>query len=274
MSIQESKIAFIGGGNMAAAIVQGLLKQGHTEQSIVICEPDTKRAKWLKSSFNITVTDLAEVAVSFADAVVLAVKPQIILSVIEPLAQTDASAGKVFISIAAGTSVQTLASRLGQDTAIVRLMPNMPALVNAGMTGLYANEHTDDQQKEIAKWVAQACGALIELEDENQINAVTALSGSGPAYFLLMMQAMQEQGRSLGLSDQQIKALVTQTAIGAGQLAQASEYSPEELCQQIASKGGTTEAALDVLKRANVDGATRQAVKAAYNCSIELSGAK
>ena len=229
MSIKQSKIAFIGGGNMAAAIVQGLLKQGHTEQSIIICEPNAKRAEWLKSSFNVPVTDSAEVAVSFADAVVLAVKPQVMLSVIEPLAQTDASAGKVFISIAAGINIALMEGWLGKETAVVRCMPNTPSLLREGATALFANGNVSDQQREQALAILQAVGLALWVNKESELDTVTALSGSGPAYFFLMMELMQQAGEKLGLSAEVSQQLTLQTAFGSAKMAIDSDVDVAEL---------------------------------------------
>ena len=272
-ALVDHTIAFIGGGNMASAIISGLLHKGHPANQMLVAEPNEERANWLKETYSVRIAGSTSDAIQEGQVIVLAVKPQIIKSVCDDVPSHLSFEGKVFVSIAAGTSIANLADSLGEATAIVRLMPNMPALVGAGMSGLYANLATSEEQKSAAMAIAKACGDCIEVKKEEDINAVTALSGSGPAYFLLMMDAMMKAGEGLGLNHQEVYRLVTQTALGAAKLAIASDASAEQLCQQIASKGGTTEAALNTLNASGVPLATEQAVTAAFHRANELSKA-
>lgn len=263
-------VAFVGGGNMAAAMIGGLIQKGQNPKDIIVVEPSDERAHYLQEAFHVITTKQSREAVTQADVIVLAVKPQVIEIVAKEIQENQLTQGKVFISIAAGTTVKTLESHLGNETAIVRLMPNMPALVGAGISGLYANQRTSQQQKAYSIEVSNSCGQTVQVEHESDINIVTGLSGSGPAYFLRVMEGMIEAGQELGFSYEDALKLVAQTAMGAGQLALEASVTPTELRQQITSKRGTTEAGLNVLNEFNVKEAASKAVKAAHARAIEL----
>lgn len=267
---QSPIIGFIGGGNMAAAMISGLISKGFLAQDILVSEPSAERVAWLSDKYGVSMVSKTQDVVDKSDVVVLAVKPQVIEAVAKQI-DIRADRSQVFVSIAAGTSIKTLENILGHECAIVRLMPNMPALVGAGMSGLYANANTDEQQKKLATTVAESFGECLEVQNENDINLVTALSGSGPAYFLLMMQCMISAGEELGMRSDDVKRLVGHTALGAAKLALLSDDEPDTLCQRIASPGGTTEAALTTLHEREVESAAKQAVKAAYQRALELS---
>jgi pyrroline-5-carboxylate reductase len=270
-TIKPMKITFIGGGNMACAIIGGLVKQGLSAKNIQVVEPNPERVKWIINKFNASVTEEISNIDQDTNVIVLAVKPQIMDTVVERLAQFSWPRA-LFISIAAGVNIAQLANHLGTSSPIVRFMPNMPALIGVGMTGMFANESVSEEQRQQAHAVARACGEVLEVHKEELIDAVTAVSGSGPAYFLLMMASMQKASQTLGISEKEAQLLVNQTALGAASLAINSPLSYTELCQQIASPQGTTEAALNTLKDENFERATERAVQKAYNRAIELSG--
>lgn len=245
----QTTIGFIGAGNMASSLIGGLIKKGYSAEQLLACDPSQEQLDRLKesiASFEQTSSlpglfiDNSEM--SSADIVVLAVKPQILKSValeLAPKLQPDA----MVISIAAGIDMQSLNTWLG-DRAIVRCMPNTPALIQQGAAGLYANPATSEQQKLAAQDILSAVGIAYWLEDERLIDAVTAVSGSGPAYFFLFTELMAEIGVEMGLSKEASEALSIQTFLGAGQLASESAESLGTLRQNVTSPGGTTHAAI------------------------------
>lgn len=263
-------VAFIGAGNMAGAMISGLLKQGQPATNIVASDPSTDKLEQLTLQFSIQTTQDNLSAIGMASVIVLSVKPQIIAQVAQQIRESGLLQGKVFISIAAGTTVASLQQILGEGVAIVRMMPNMPALIGDGMSGWFPNTYTNEAQRAFAGFIASSCGEQLQMAHESEIDAVTALSGSGPAYFLLMIEAMVEAGQELGLSYEASLKLVSQTVQGTGRLAAHSSISPCELRQQVTSKGGTTAAALDVLNTADIKSTLSSAVKAAHQRAKEL----
>ncbi len=238
-----SVITFIGAGNMANSIIGGLINTGYPASSIIASDPNTDVLVKLHDQLGIqTESDNAK-ACSQADIVVLAVKPQVMKSVTQAL-QTALDHRPLVISIAAGISINSLSEWLGEGTAIVRCMPNTPALVKQGATGLYANHQVSEAQKEAAESLMNAIGICTWLDSEALLDSVTAISGSGPAYFFLLMEAMIEAGIKQGLSPEQAKQLTLQTAAGASTLAQQSDVDVAELRRRVTSPGGTTEQAI------------------------------
>ncbi len=258
-----ASLTFIGAGNMANSIIGGLIEQGYPAKYITACDPNQGSLDALSSRLGInTSTDNAS-ACQQADVIVLAVKPQILKPVSEAL-QTVLDHRDLLplvISIAAGISSQQIQQWLKQDIAIVRCMPNTPALVQQGASGLYANEYTTDQQKQLAEQLLTAVGYTTWLDNEQLIDAVTAVSGSGPAYFFLLMEAMIDAGIKQGLSKESAAELTLQTALGAATLAKSSDVSVDELRRRVTSPGGTTEQAIlhfeDAGLRNIVDGAMK-----------------
>jgi len=266
-------IGFIGGGNMAASLIGGLINADISATDISVAEPDEKQRQSLEKRFSIN--SLAENQdILSCDIIVLAVKPQLLKKVCQQLAQSAESKqlnSKLFISIAAGISSTDIDHWLNNGNSIVRCMPNTPALVQCGASGLFANKLVSEQQKQQAEKIMQAVGLVLWVANETQINAVTAVSGSGPAYFFLMMEAMQQAGEELGLSSEVAQQLVLQTALGAARMATESEHSPTELRQMVTSKGGTTEQAILSFQSAGYQKIVSQALKAANDRSISLA---
>jgi pyrroline-5-carboxylate reductase len=264
-------ITFIGAGNMARALISGLV-QDKTSLSIRVADPSEPQLEEIKQSWNSveTFSDNSK-AIAGADVIVLAVKPQIMKIVCEPLQDDLKTQDSLIISIAAGVSIANLNLWLGgQAMPIVRCMPNTPALVQAGMTGLYANHEVSHEQHELAESILRAVGSTLWLSSEDKIDAVTAVSGSGPAYYFLVMEAMQDAGQKLGLTAEESRLLVLQTAFGAAKLALESNDDAGTLRQRVTSKGGTTEAALKTLIEGGLPDLFEKALKAAENRSVEL----
>jgi pyrroline-5-carboxylate reductase len=266
--MSETTIAFIGAGNIAQAIVGGLIDSGYPPGKICAADPQTDQLAAMPGSIA-TYTNNDD-AISDAAVVVFCLKPNLVPVVAEALVAR--SKGRLFISVAAGITTDTLMGILGEETAIIRCMPNTPALVGQGMTGLYANLNVSPDQREIASRVLSAVGKAIWFDDESALDAVTAVSGSGPAYFFLMMEAMEQAARNLGIPAPEARELVIQTALGAASMAAASEDSPEALRLKVTSPRGTTEAAINSLLGSDVVGAFERAINAAHQRSIELSG--
>lgn len=263
------RLAFIGGGNMAASLIAGLISQGQAPQSIWVSEPLLERRQALQQQYGVQVTDSNSQAVEQADWVVLAVKPQLMAQVCQPLKAVIR--GKAVISIAAGIRVQALKHWLGQ-VRLVRTMPNTPALLGLGMTGLYAEPGLSSDDKAQAQAILSSVGQCLWVADEAELDAVTAISGSGPAYFFLVMQAIEQSAQAMGFSAEAAALLTRQTALGAAQMAKADmSASLEQLRLNVTSKGGTTERAIASLQQAGLEQVFAQALQAARLRSVELS---
>lgn len=262
------QIAFLGGGNMATAMISGLVKKGFMPQQIAVVEVLQANRTHLETEFNVRTTDSPTAMVESADIVVLAVKPQQMQAALAPLA--GKLHGGVVLSIAAGMRITRIMEYLGGYAKIIRAMPNTPALISAGMTGMYASDAVSDTQRQIAEQVLAAIGKTCWVDTEDDIDAVTALSGSGPAYVFYFLEALIAGGERLGLSADQAALLAKQTLLGAAQLAYASEESPTVLRERVTSKGGTTAAALDVFKQQNMDLTIAHAMLAAQQRAHEL----
>lgn len=264
----EGRIAFIGGGNMAQALIGGLLSQGLKASRVVVAEPVlTLREQLAERGVQVTADNRQ--AVAQADVVVLAVKPQVMGTVLAELA--GVMAGRLVISIAAGLTTQTLSKMLGGYDRIVRAMPNTPALVQTGATGLYAGRGATAEDQQLAQQLLSATGMVLWVGDENHMHAVTAVSGSGPAYFFYWMESMIAAGQSLGLDEKTARDLTLQTALGAAQMAITSGDSPARLRQNVTSPNGTTQAALESMAAHQLPQLIAQALKAAAERSVTLS---
>ena len=263
-------ISFIGGGNMATSLVGGLIADGRDPASIYVTDPDTEKLEALADVFRVQTSSDNEEAVSHASTVVLAVKPQIMASVVKGVAVPAKAHRPLFVSIAAGVREPDILRWLGYDAAIVRSMPNTPALVGSGATALYANPFVSDTQRSLAESVLRAVGLTVWVEDEDQLDAVTALSGSGPAYYFLLMESMERAGIALGLSKDHARMLTIQTAFGAAKMALESSDPPATLRTRVTSPGGTTERALDALVTGGMEQLVHRALEAAHGRSVEL----
>ncbi len=266
----ETTLAFIGGGNMAASLVGGLIADGWKPANIRIADTDTGRLDELAGRFAVATTTDNLKAAEQADAIVLAIKPQVIKPVTQELAGLVEAQRPLVISIAAGVREASLRNWLGEHTAIVRSMPNTPALVQSAATALYANPNTSEDQKNIAESILRAVGVAIWVDDEALMDAVTALSGSGPAYFFLFMEAMQAAGRELGLPEKTAHLLTLQTAFGAAKMALESSEDVADLRAHVTSPGGTTEHAIQCFQGGGLEALVLKAIKAAAERSREL----
>ncbi len=269
--MNDASLTFIGGGNMAASLVGGLIADGWDPARIRVADPDPGRRERMAARHQVATTPDNQVAVSDADVVVLAVKPQVMAAVAQALAAGIAQQQPLVISIAAGIRESTLRDWLGADTAIVRAMPNTPALVQSGATALYANTAVSDGQRSLAESILRAVGLVIWVEDEALMDAVTALSGSGPAYFFFFMEALQAAGEELGLPAGTARLLALQTAFGAARMALESSDDAATLRHHVTSPGGTTEHAIGILQDGGLAELISGAVKGAAERSREIA---
>lgn len=263
-------ISFIGGGNMAASLIGGLIADGRDPASICVSDIDTGKLEALAETFRIQTNTDNEESVSLASCVVFAVKPQAMAPVVKSVALAGQAHRPLFVSIAAGVREPDIRRWLGFDAAIVRSMPNTPALVGSGATALYANAFVSDEQHSMAESVLRAVGLTLWVDNEDLLDAVTALSGSGPAYYFLLMECMERAGLALGLSKDHARMLTIQTAFGAAKMALESNDPPATLRTRVTSPGGTTERALDALMAGGMEHIVHQALHAAHGRSIEL----
>lgn len=263
-------LAFIGAGNMARAIIGGLISNGYPAEKIWASEPDATRLDDLKSQ-GLQITSDNNTAVQAADVVILAVKPQVLKQVSEAMASAVQTSRPLIVSVAAGIMTTSLDQWLGGQTAIVRCMPNTPALVQTGASGLYANEQVSTEQRTQAETVLQATGITLWVDTESQLDAVTAVSGSGPAYYFLVMESMIAAGEKLGLSTDVATQLTLQTALGAAKMAQSSDVDPAELRRRVTSPNGTTEQALKRFIDGGLPELFEEALQACNDRSVELA---
>lgn len=268
--MKNATIGFIGGGNMARSLIGGLCQSGLPPASLHVSEPDETRRQALHDDYGISVHADNQMVVDACEVVVLAVKPQALRQVISEL-QPGPSDGKLYLTIAAGIRTDAIAQWLGGERAIVRAMPNTPALVRSGATGLFANRHVNHEQKDLAESILRAVGLTVWVEEEAQMDAVTAVSGSGPAYFFLIMEAMEKAGVKLGLPEETARLLTLQTAFGAAKLALEIEEDPGQLRRNVTSPGGTTEQAIFTLQDRQLEAIFEQALQAARDRARELA---
>ena len=259
---------------MASSLIGGLIGHHHPASLINVSDLNPQNLDQLKSLYSVNVyTDNLQ-AVASADVIVLAVKPQILKQVCDQLApwlKQNTDKTPLFISIAAGIRSGDIDRWLGDHQAIVRCMPNTPSLIQAGATGLFANPQCNAQHKQSADSILSAAGITLWVDDETLLDAVTAVSGSGPAYFFLMMEAMQAAGCKLGLSPENASLLARQTALGAARMAMEGNDDPATLRQNVTSKGGTTAAALASFESDEFTEIVEKALTAARNRAIELA---
>lgn len=266
-----SRVAFIGGGNMARSLAGGLIARGAPPASITVSEPQAALREGLAREFGVNVTDDNAVAVRGADLVVLAVKPQVMREVCLGLA--GKIGGATVVSIAAGITCSQIERWLGAAPALVRCMPNTPALLGAGATGLFATATTDAAQRAAAEAVLSAVGLCVWIDDEARMDAVTAVSGSGPAYVFLLAEAMQAAGVDAGLPPEVSRKLTVQTLLGAARMLSEGGEDAATLRQRVTSPNGTTQAALDRFEAGGFRALVRDAVLAAERRGGEMSRA-
>lgn len=270
--MSDPKITFIGGGNMARAIYRGLIESGFPTENIGVVDPSEAAQSAARASGLIRIAESATNADLSADLIVLAVKPQITGIALSPLAHRVSSTATV-LSIIAGINSASLANLLGlpSDDAVVRSMPNTPALVGEGMTGLFSNSDQRAHGRLLAERVMSAVGQCVWVSNESDLDLVTAISGSGPAYFFLFMESLADAAVELGMSPQTAHQLSIQTALGAAKLAQTSDDALAKLRENVTSPGGTTEQAIKSFEASELRAIVMSATRAAKKRSIELS---
>ena len=263
----QEKVAFLGAGNIAKAIMGGMLKKGVSPSSLFAADPSQNQIAALPSGVTGFSDNLQ--AIAQADVVVLAVKPNTIAELCASLSPTIGN--RLVISVAAGIQSGALQAGLGASVPIIRCMPNTPALVQAGMTGLFATSNVTDAQKQSAENILSAIGLLEWFPRESDLDAVTAVSGSGPAYFFLVIEAMEAAAVELGLTPEVAHQLVTQTALGAAMMARDSTDPVSILRNNVTSPGGTTAAAINSLTEDQIPAIFARAIASAHKRSIELA---
>ncbi|MDX5446147.1 MAG: pyrroline-5-carboxylate reductase [Zoogloeaceae bacterium] len=263
------KIVFLGGGNMAAALIGGMLERGFAPAELVVLELGKDRREWLAQTYGVTVAADAN-GVAGADVIVLAVKPQQMREALVPLAAGGGLGKTLVISVAAGLRVADLSRWLGGHTLVVRAMPNTPALIGAGVTGMYAPPAVDAVGRELAGRILAAVGSVVWVADEARMDSVTAVSGSGPAYVFHFIEALEAAAVARGFDSATARRLALDTVLGAAKLAAASDDAPGLLREKVTSKGGTTAAALAVLGEGGFAALIDRAVAAAEARGREL----
>jgi pyrroline-5-carboxylate reductase len=269
--MESTHITFIGGGNMARSLVGGLIADGVPPGRLSVAEPDAARRAALQRDFGIATDADNAAAAAQAGVVVLAVKPQVMQGAARSVASAVAAQGALAISIAAGIRTAELARWLGAGAAVVRAMPNTPALLGCGATVLYAGDEVAPAQRELAESILSAVGSVSWVQQEEQMDAVTALSGSGPAYFFLLIEAMADAAAELGLPAELARLLAVETALGAARMALESDDPVDALRRRVTSPGGTTEAALEALEAGDFRTLVATALRRAEARSRELA---
>ncbi len=269
--LDNKKISFIGGGNMAQALISGLVSCGVKPSLITVADPSSEAREQLAAKGLNTVdpTADAKAAVIGADIVVLAVKPQVMKAVVSGFA--DVLDTQLVISVAAGLSTELLSNMLGGYGNIVRAMPNTPAMIQMGATGLYGTDDISTEQKQLATAVMEASGLVMWVDNEEHMHAVTAVSGSAPAYMFYFIEAMVDGAVALGLDKEQASALALQTMLGAAKMALGSEDAPSELRRKVTSPNGTTQAAIESMQANDISRQIVEAMQACYDRSQALS---
>lgn len=269
--MNDISLALIGAGNMGAALLGGLIAQGFPPQKIRLADPNPVKLAALAQQYGIHTTTDNEEAVSAVDAVILAVKPQHMAAAAGSIAAVVTKGQPLVISIAAGIRTATLRHWLGASTRLVRCMPNTPALIGYGACALFAGPDITEAARTLASALLQSTGLVLWVSTESELDTVTALSGSGPAYFFYIIDALEKAAVKLGLNPDNAHKLAIQTALGAARMAAESTGPVSELQRQVTSPGGTTEAALKVFENQHLQTLLAQAVSAARNRSIELA---
>ena len=266
----ETVIGFIGAGNMAYALINGLLNNGYDSKNIKVSDPNDELLQKREAELNITTFENNLSLVEVCDIIVFAVKPQVLSKVCLELRE-KIKPKHLFISIVAGIRVNDINRWLGGNYSLVRTMPNTPALMQHGVTGLFPNELVNDEQKALVTTILSSVGDCFWVNEEKLIDAITAISGSGPAYFFLLMQSMTQAGMALGLDEKTAKELSVQTAFGASLMATKSGKDPKTLRTNVTSPNGTTQAAIESFQDQNFEGIVASATRAAFDRARELS---
>lgn len=267
----QGTLGFIGAGNIARSLIGGLIARGFEPSRIQASDPDPAQLEAIARDFGVRTTSDNVTAARDADVLVLAVKPQYLRAAAEGLRDAIRERRPLIVSVAAGIRIDALSNWLNGYDHIVRAMPNRPALMGCGVTGLFANDRVATADRQSAEQLLGAVGTTVWVPREADLDVVTAVSGSGPAYFFLLIEMLEGSARELGLSADSARMLAIETAYGAALMARERRFPPEELRAQVTSRGGTTAAALAVLESADVRGIVRRAVTAACRRSAELA---
>ncbi len=271
LNTKHMQVGFIGAGNMARSLAGGLLKNGWHKEQLTLSDPDSNQRKGVETVLGLAVyANNNEVAVK-ADILVLAVKPQFLKTAATEIAAVVQKKRPLVISVAAGVRLEDLQRWLGGGLAIVRVMPNTAALIGSGASGMYANPLVDEAMRNQAESILRAVGVAVWLADESQLDVVTALSGSGPAYFFLVMETLERAAIDHGLDPETARLLTLETAFGAAKMALEGAEEPSQLRARVTSPGGTTEQAVKVLEDGGIRRLFNQAVHAAIVRARELA---
>lgn len=270
--MQQKKLAFIGAGNMSRSIISGLIQSGYSKDNILASNPSTPKLDKLKEEFGIKTTQSNDEAAQFADAIVLAVKPQLMGDMCKALRENNDLSGHLFLSIAAGLPVSRLQEMLGGDYPVVRIMPNTPSLLGKGMSGMYADDTVSADDRQYVDDVMNSVGETVWVDKEEEINGVIAAAGSSPAYFFLFLQSMQEEAMNMGFDEKQARVMVQQAMLGAAEMViHNDDLSISELRDQVISKGGTTAAAVNTLIDEGLPEIVAKAMRAAVARAEEMA---
>jgi pyrroline-5-carboxylate reductase len=269
--MSSPRIGFVGGGNMARALIGGLIGRGTAASQLSVGEPAPAARESLARDFKVRVSADNRAAIDGCDLVIVAVKPQEAGAVLKALAPQLQGARTVLVSVAAGIQIASLRAWVGAAVPVIRTMPNRPALIGAGVTGMFAAPEVTMEQRRLAEQTLQAAGQTVWVARESDLDIVTALSGSGPAYFFLLAELMMQAAMAQGLAPEAARQLAVGTLQGAGALARLSDGDLARLRTEVTSKGGTTEAALSVFATADLSGIVERAMQAATQRSRELA---
>lgn len=269
--MNQPVITFIGGGNMARSLVVGLIANGYDPKKIMVTNRGGEKLGFFRDKLGVQTTQNNAEGASQADVLVLSVEPLQIKAVCEELKEIIIKKKPLIISVINGATIQLIQQIIGADVAIVRAMPNTPASVGAGATGLYANSSASADQKNRAEAILRSVGLVLWVEVEDQINAVTAISGCGPAYIFLIMEAMQASGEAMGLPPEAARLLTVETVLGAGRMAIETDQDVVQLRQFITAAGGSTERAINALELGGIRSLMTNAIMAARDRAEELA---
>lgn len=270
-TLRDIQIRFIGAGNMATSLISGLLNKGLNTAQIKATNPNYNQREYIRKQFNIQVFDDNNEHFGWPDVVLMAVKPQVMKTAITEIRDNIHHTQPLVISVAAGITTAQMQDWLQQPSAVIRTMPNTPAAIGQGAIGMFANGQVTSEQRSLCEQIMDAVGTSVWVTEETDMDIVTALSGSGPAYFFMFIQALQNAAEELGLSAENARLLTQQTAVGATLLAERSDRPISELIEQVTSPQGTTYAALSQFNQLQIDDIVKQAVTAAWQRSAELS---
>lgn len=269
--MEDPSIGFIGGGNMARSLIGGLIHAGTAPERVIVCDTDPDQLDAVRHQFSVETTTQADHVVDVSNVLIMAVKPQVMESASAPLAESVQEKKPLVVSVAAGITMATLERWFGTGVGIVRVMPNTPSLVGSGAAALFANQEVSEMQRNWAESIMRAVGVTVWLDDEDLMDAVTAISGSGPAYFFYVMEHLERSARAMGLEPSTARLLTLETAYGAARLALESSDSPAELRRKVSSPGGTTERAIGVFDEASMGDILERGARASAERSKELA---